>query len=79
MTDEQTEKDRELGIVKSHCAMLQEHFDSVQVFVTRYDSSAGTVNVAWGSGNYFSRYGQVVQWIEKENAIETERATEDEQ
>jgi hypothetical protein len=52
--------------VKAACRVLGEHFDCVQIFASRHEDkyeSDGTVNVAYGDGNWFARYGQVVEWM----------------
>lgn len=54
----------ERDLVQQHVNQLAEHFDSVQIFVTAYDGShdrTRTVNL--GAGNWFSRYGQVREWV----------------
>lgn len=55
------------NIMNQVMALLGEHYDSVQVFVTRHDQggAGGTVNIAVGSGNWFARLGQVYEWIKK--------------
>lgn len=74
-----SEKDIDMERVKRACADLGEHFDCCQIFVQRFqhgpddDPEAGTVNINWGSGNYFARSGQIREWIIKQN----ERAKED--
>jgi hypothetical protein len=61
------DKDRELNLLKSHVAQLAEHFDSVHISCTRFDAeSEGTVNVHWGEGNWFARYGSVRAWLLKQ-------------
>ena len=58
------EKDPDLKILENHVAQLAEHFDTVQIFVTRYiGESKETVNAHYGTGNYFARVGQVSQWL----------------
>lgn len=54
--------------VKEAVAVLIEHFDAVQVFCTRDESGEldGTVNIVWGGGNWFARYGHVKHWIAQE-------------
>lgn len=59
--------DEETELLDRHCAQLGEHFDTVQIFVTRYDSEIGTRNVVFGAGNWFARYGQVVDWQTKKS------------
>ena len=62
-------KETELAIVKSHANQLAEHFESVQIFVTRHiGDEQGTVRINYGSGNAFARYGQVRQWLIQEDA-----------
>lgn len=63
----QDEEDEDLKRLQQHCDQLSEHFDTVQIFVTRYDSKEGTINAQWGSGNWFARKGQVDKWATKEN------------
>lgn len=61
------DKDQDYERVKKACETLIEHFDTVQIFVTRHEASeGGTVNVKHGLGNYFARVGQVVDWLEVE-------------
>ena len=65
MSDESSE-DRDLSIVRSHAAQLAEHFDTVQIFVTRHDEQQdGTIAVDRGEGNWYARFGQVKEWIIK--------------
>lgn len=55
-------------LVKKHVQQLMEHFDSVQIFVTRSEPSLdGTAHCSQGGGNWFARYGQVHSWLTKEN------------
>lgn len=56
-------KEREFKIVKAAAHQLYEHFDTVQIFVTRHDSVAGTGRTCYGEGNYYTRYGQVRHWL----------------
>lgn len=47
--------------------MLSEHFDTIQVFATRYegDDDGNTVSWCQGSGNWYARFGLVTEWVEK--------------
>lgn len=58
----------DVRMVREHVTQLGEHFDSVHVFVTRHEPGQenGTVTINLGSGNWFSRYGQIRNWINKE-------------
>jgi len=71
--------DPEIQIVHNAAAQLMEHFDAVQIFVTRYDSKDGTVQINHGRGNYYARRGQVDWWrtIEDEDCRERTRKTDD--
>lgn len=60
--------DRDEEILRKALGMLGEEFDSVQVFCTRHDGE-GTLNVTRGTGNWFARWGQVVQWVEDERRL----------
>lgn len=56
--------DRVIEAVES----LGEHFDTVHIFVTRYESQTeGTTNLHRGIGNFYARYGQIQEWITREN------------
>lgn len=61
--EEQSESD--LAMLKESTEKLREHFDCVQLFVTRYEpnQNGGTTNIHYGSGNWFARYGQVGEWL----------------
>lgn len=56
--------DQELKRVNDACDVLIEHFDTVQIFVTRVaaEEGCGTVNIAVGRGNWFARVGHVHDW-----------------
>lgn len=46
---------------------LSEHFDSVIIFVTRHDANdGGTFRGIETRGNWFARYGQVKEWVIRE-------------
>ena len=79
MSDEKPQRDQDLEMVQKHARALHEFFDSVQIFCTRYnpngveeDDEGSTTRVSHGEGNYYARYGQVAQWVDKERAV-TER------
>lgn len=56
--------DPDMEQVDRAIAQLMEHFDTVQIFVTRQETD-GTVNCNQGSGNWFARRGQVEDWLVK--------------
>lgn len=65
-------------LVRESAARLSEHVDSVQIFVSKQkdDGSQGTWHMSFGAGNWFSRYGQVRQWLEIEDEASRKEAAE---
>ena len=72
-------------IVKDACARLSEHFDVVQIFVSKnpVELPDGTLEagdtpcISRGIGNYFARYGQVQDWLVRQVAQTHHSARED--
>jgi hypothetical protein len=46
--------------------VLGEYFDTVQIFVTKYEGDEGTVSLQRGKGNYYARTGQIRGWLARE-------------
>lgn len=69
-------EDKDMEIVKKHAEQLGEMFDSVQIFVTRHEAGEhdGTINAHYGAGNYFTRYGQIRNWVNRQDAIDADQA-----
>lgn len=71
--DDDDTRDRDLELIRSHAAQLAEHFDAVQIIVTRHDPAGGggggTVMADHGEGNWFARYGSVREWVTKHEEI----------
>jgi len=63
-----TEADR---LVKEFIGKISEHVDSVTVFTNkkRDCGNQGTWHMVNGYGNWYSRYGQIVDWMEQQKAI----------
>lgn len=76
--DEQREAD--LEILKRHCQGLGEHFETVQIFVSRHMPAEldGTRSMNYGSGNWFARYGQVSLWMTQSKEREREHIRREE-
>ena len=55
---QEDQESKDLTLLKNHAARLREHFDAVQIFVSRHEGKTGTINAQWGEGNWFARYGQ---------------------
>ena len=62
---------QELDLVRQHVSQLSEHFDTVQIFVTRHEAMRedGTVNACCGAGNFYARLGQVREWSVKQDEV----------
>lgn len=60
----------DLERVKEAVRVLGEHFDTVQIFVTTYngDNDGTTRNINTGTGNWFARYGQILDFIKIQEA-----------
>lgn len=55
--------------LKDAAEALSEHFDTVAIFVTRHEEGEiGTTNASWGTGNFFTRWGQLEKWMARERA-----------
>lgn len=57
----------EMRRVREACETLNEHFDAVHIFASVHEAGQedGTVNVSYGLGNWFARYGQIREWLVK--------------
>ncbi len=72
-----SEQDQDQQIVAKAVDQLGEHFDSVQVFVTRYEPNGGdqtSTQLNCGSGNWLTRYGHIKDWLLRQEAIAAEEA-----
>lgn len=67
---EMSEQDiRDNAVLQKHMTLLREHFDSVQIFVTRDEGTkGGTVAVRAGCGDIFARYGIARFWVDQMEA-----------
>jgi hypothetical protein len=76
-------KETDLKRIETAAKALGEFYDSVHIFATRHESGEanGTVNLSWGEGNWFSRYGQIRDWLirQEERAREIIRREDDPQ
>ncbi len=69
-----SEQDSDLKLVDKAIQDLSEHFDSVQIFVSRHlNDDEGTATVAKGSGNWYARWGQTWRWVQTEDEYEREQ------
>lgn len=61
------EQDPEMDRLAKICEELGEHFDNIQIFVSRFDSTEGTTSINYGSGNWHARRGHIQTWLTKED------------
>lgn len=63
ISSNQREEDRDR--VQDHVNKLLDHFDTVQIFVSRHMPAEldGTVTCNRGGGHWNARYGQVREWL----------------
>lgn len=73
-----TPKEDDLNRVQKALDDLGEFFDSVHIFCTRHEpgSEGGTVHVSRGCGNWYARFGQASEWVEKERELSREEIRE---
>lgn len=58
------ERDEDLARLDKHVNQLAEHYDSVQIFVTRMDGANDqTMTANRGAGNWCARFGQISEWV----------------
>ncbi len=70
------ELDRDADRVKRAAETLGEYFDAVHIFATRLDGTEA-VNISYGTGNFFSRYGQIRLWVIREDESTRDRVRKD--
>lgn len=69
------EEDSEQKLIEDHVNRLMEHFDTVQIFVSRQDTEENVTHSRdSGAGHWYARYGQVNEWI----IVQDERARHNE-
>ncbi len=62
-------EDADMRRLRNATAALMEHFDTVQIFVTR-EQEGGTIAANFGGGNWYARRGQVGVWMVRQDAID---------
>jgi hypothetical protein len=72
--------DRQLAVLRSHCIQLTEHFDSVQIIVTSYDTGEDrTRKGSYGMGNWYANYGACKEWVQEKEAQLRKAARDDDE
>lgn len=71
----------DMALLERAANQLGEHFDTVQIFVTRHSpvEEGGTINADWGTGNWFARYGQIHDWLLRKDEQARLKARRDDQ
>lgn len=62
--------EKDLVRIQDTCARLREHYDSVQIFATKFNGKGETFHFTWGEGCTFSRHGQISLYLEREKELE---------
>lgn len=70
MPDQTDPFEAEDALLEKAIHLLSEHFDTVQIFVTRFDGAddGKTFHMAKGTGNFWARFGSVQGWIKRQEA-----------
>lgn len=71
MSEPSIEADADVAMIKKHVQQLIEHgdFDTVHIFASRHQpgsKDSGTRVVQSGAGHWHARYGQIREWVVKE-------------
>ncbi len=55
------------SILARNADQLSEHFDTVQIFATKYEpgDDGFALSITEARGSWFARYGQVREWVVK--------------
>lgn len=67
MSDAKKKIDEDLARLQSALDLVSEHFDAVHIFATRHEpGEGGTIACNKGVGNWHARYGQIREYVTKE-------------
>ncbi len=79
MSDDTTREvqQADLNRVEKAIADLLPYFDTVQVFVSRLEPAGDTMACSVGRGNWYSRFGQIGEWLRNGGAMHVERDGEE--
>lgn len=70
MTDDEKQAIKEM--VDKHVSQIGEHVDCIQVFVQKHDDGGGSFTLSYekGSGNFYSRFGHIVEWVDMQREFQ---------
>jgi len=80
--DEEPISKKQVAVVREALRTLMVHFDTVQIFCTYHvedGEDSRTASYQNGKGNWFARYGQIREWITKEEEAQREDVRIDEE
>lgn len=62
------DNDADSELLKQTSLKLGEQFDTIHIFATRHESGEkhGTLRFSEGVGNWYARYGQIRDWLVRE-------------
>lgn len=75
--DDLEDHERDQRAIRAAMNALTGRFESVTIFVNRYDPDDTTKAFVVGRGNCYARYGQVREWIES-SSLQDVKSYEDE-
>lgn len=64
---DKAKREKKMALLENQINILKNHFDSIQIFASNFneDDEDNTSHFNTGYGNWFSRYGQVKEWVIK--------------
>lgn len=68
----------DIKVVRHHLNALSEHFDTVEILVSRFEGKNGTRHLQFGTGNYFARYGHLMSHLSNMEESLVNRPEDDE-
>lgn len=76
MTDE--ERDKKLKFIENQSKFIRSHgFDAVMVFASMFEPDGNTSYWALGDGNWCARFGQVKEWVVREEGKSARKQEDD--
>ncbi len=77
--DTDQDESEDLKRIYDAAVKLGEFFDNVSIFVSKHEQGeeGGTIHLNTGVGNFFARYGQVRDWMLREDERSRAKGRED--
>ena len=65
-------------LLESYCNKLMEHFDTVQIIVTKHNPKENSTSMdCFGRGNHFANLAAVEEWLEEDRERSIRMSQED--